>query len=111
MPYREFKIEKVFYSIGEVAELFDLPTSTLRYWEQEFTVLKPKRNKKGTRYYTKKDIENLRLIHHLVKERGMTLKGAKQKIRENREDLDNSHEIVKKLQHIRSLLVRIRDEM
>ena len=111
MPYREFNIEKVFYSIGEVAELFDLPTSTLRYWEQEFTTLKPKRNKKGTRYYTKKDIEQLRLIHHLVKERGMTLKGAKQKIRENKDDVENSSEIVRKLQHIRSLLVRIRDEM
>lgn len=111
MPYKEFKIEKVFYSIGEVAEMFELQASTLRYWEQEFSVLKPKRNKKGTRYYTRKDIENLRLIHHLVKERGLTIKGARQKIKENREDLDNSHAVIKKLQHIRSLLVRIRDEM
>ncbi|MEA1878652.1 MAG: MerR family transcriptional regulator [Bacteroidota bacterium] len=111
MPYKEFKIEKVFYSIGEVAEMFELQASTLRYWEQEFSVLKPKRNKKGTRYYTRKDIENLRLIHHLVKERGLTIKGARQKIKENRGDLDNSHAVIKKLQHIRSLLVRIRDEM
>ncbi len=111
MPYKEFKIEKVFYSIGEVAEMFELQASTLRYWEQEFSVLKPKRNKKGTRYYTKKDIDNLRLIHHLVKERGLTIKGAKQKIKENRGDLDNSHKVIQKLQHIRSLLVRIRDEM
>lgn len=111
MPYKEFKIEKVFYSIGEVAEMFDLQTSTLRYWEQEFTILKPKRNKKGTRHYTKKDIENLSLIHHLVKERGLTIKGAKQKLKENREDLDHSHEVIQRLQHIRTLLVKIRDEM
>lgn len=111
MPYKEIKIEKVFYSIGEVAEIFELQASTLRYWEQEFSVLKPKRNKKGTRYYTKKDIDNLRLIHHLVKERGLTIKGAKQKIKENRSDLDNSHEVVKRLQRIRSILVKIRDEM
>lgn len=91
--------------------MFELQASTLRYWEQEFSVLKPKRNKKGTRYYTKKDIDNLRLIHHLVKERGLTIKGAKQKIKENRGDLDNSHKVIQKLQHIRSLLVRIRDEM
>lgn len=111
MPYKEFKIEKVFYSIGEVAEMFELQASTLRYWEQEFSVLKPRRNKKGTRYYTKKDIDNLRLIYHLVKERGLTIKGAKLKIKDNRADLDNSHEVVIKLQRIRSMLVKIRDEM
>ena len=111
MPYKEFNIEKVFYSIGEVAEKFDLPTSTLRYWEQEFSILKPKRNRTGTRFYTKKDIETLELIFHLVKERGMTLKGAKQKIRENKDELDSTQQVVRKLHHIRSLLVRIREEM
>lgn len=111
MPYKEPNIEKVFYSIGEVAEMFSLPASTLRYWEQEFSVLKPKRNKKGTRYFTKKDIENLHLIYHLVKERGMTLNGAKLKIRENKDDLNQNVKVVKKLQDIRDLLIRIRDEI
>ncbi len=91
--------------------MFELPASTIRYWEQEFSILKPKRNKKGTRYYTKKDIDNLQLINHLVKERGMTLKGAKQKIRDNREDLDQNVQVVRKLQQIRDLLVNIRDEI
>lgn len=91
--------------------MFDLPASTLRFWEQEFSILKPKRNKKGTRYYTKKDIENLHVIYHLVKERGMTLKGAMQKIRENKEDLDQNVQVVKKLQQIRDLLIHIRDEI
>jgi DNA-binding transcriptional MerR regulator len=83
----------------------------LRYWEQEFTILKPKRNSKGTRYYTKKDIDNLHIIYHLVKERGMTLKGAKQKIRENKDDLDQNVQVVKKLQQIKELLIHIRDEI
>lgn len=91
--------------------MFSLPASTLRYWEQEFSILKPKRNKKGTRYYTQKDIESLHLISHLLKERGMTLKGAKQKIKENREDLDQNVTVVRKLQQIRNLLINIRDEI
>ena len=91
--------------------MFNLPGSTLRYWEQEFSILKPKRNSKGTRYYTKKDIENLHLIYHLVKERGMTLKGAQQKIRENRDDLDQNVQVVAKLQQIKKLLIQIRDEI
>jgi len=111
LPYKEPNIEKVFYSIGEVAEMFSLPASTLRYWEQEFSILKPKRNKKGTRYFTKKDIDNLHLIYQLVKERGMTLKGAKLKIKENKDDLDQNVQVVKKLQDIRELLIRIRDEI
>ena len=91
--------------------MFALPASTIRYWEQEFTHLKPKRNKKGTRYYTKKDLDSLHLIYHLVKERGLTLKGARQKIKENRDDLDQNVQVVKKLQQIKELLVHIRDEI
>lgn len=91
--------------------MFSLPASTIRYWEQEFTILKPKRNKKGTRYFTKKDIENLHLIYHLVKERGLTLNGARQKIKENKDDLDQNIKVVKKLQDIKELLIRIRDEI
>ena len=111
MPFKEPKIEKVFYSIGEVSEMFDLPTSTLRYWEQEFTMLNPKRNSKGTRYYTKKDIDQIKLIHQLVKERGLTIKGAKQKIKHHREDLDQTQEVVNKLKVIRERLIRMREEL
>ena len=91
--------------------MFDLPASTIRFWESEFSILKPKRNKKGTRYYTKKDIDTLHLIYHLVKERGLTLKGAKQKIRDNKDDIDQNVEVVKKLRQIRDLLIHIRDEI
>ncbi len=91
--------------------MFDLPASTIRYWEQEFSILKPKRNSKGTRYYTKKDLDSLHLIYYLLKERGLTLKGAKQKIKENKDDVDQNVQVVKKLQKIRDLLVHIRDEI
>ncbi|HBS88568.1 MAG: MerR family transcriptional regulator [Bacteroidetes bacterium GWF2_38_335] len=101
--------EKLYYSIGEVAEMFKVNQSLIRFWEKEFTIIKPYRNKKGTRYFTKKDIDNFHLIFHLVKERGLTLKGAKAKLRENREDQEQNFEVVKKLKEIKELLVEMRD--
>ena len=80
MPYKEPKIEKLFYSIGEVAQMFKVNTSLIRYWEKEFDIIRPKKNKKGNRLFTKEDVENFHVIFHLVKERGMTLKGAQQKM-------------------------------
>ena len=85
MPYKEKKVEKLYYSIGEVARIFDVNTSLIRFWEKEFDIIKPKKNKKGNRFFTKQDIDNFHLIYHLVKERGMTLNGAKKKIKENKE--------------------------
>src|SRR6185503_11931367 len=77
MPYKEKEIEKIYYTIGEVAEMFQVNTSHIRFWSNEFDVIKPSTNKKGNRLYTQSDIENLRKIYHLVKEKGFTLKGAK----------------------------------
>ena len=71
MPYKEKKIEKLYYSIGEVAEILQVNTSLIRFWEKNFTIIKPHKNKKGNRYFTKEDIENLKLIYHLVKEQRM----------------------------------------
>jgi DNA-binding transcriptional MerR regulator len=77
MPYKEREIEKIFYTIGEVAKMFDVNTSHIRFWSKQFDVIKPATNKKGNRMYTMGDIENFRVIYHLVKEKGFTLKGAK----------------------------------
>ena len=77
MPYKEKEIEKIFYSIGEVAKMFDVNTSHIRFWSKQFDVIKPATNKKGNRMYTMVDIENFKVIYHLVKEKGFTLKGAK----------------------------------
>lgn len=108
---KEQKLDKLYYTIGEVADMFNVRTSLIRYWEKEFSVLRPKKNKKGNRLFTPKDIDNLHLIYHLVKERGMTLKGAQMKLRENKEDTLNNFEVVKRLKEIRQELMNIKDEM
>lgn len=111
MPYKKPKIEKVFYSIGEVAEMFGVNTSNIRFWENEFDVLKPFKNKKGNRMFTKEDLENLKIIYHLLKERGLTIKGAQMKLKENKEDTLQNFEVVSRLQEIRQMLVDIKEEL
>lgn len=111
MPYKKPQIEKIYYTIGEVAKMFDVNTSHIRYWEKEFDVLKPFKNKKGNRLFTNKDLEHLKLIHHLVKEKGLTIKGAKQKLKDNKEETVDNHEMVDRLQAIRQMLIDIRDEL
>jgi len=111
MPYKEPKIEKLYYSIGEVADMFDVNASLIRFWEKEFDVIKPRKNKKGNRLFTKDDVDNFHIIYHLVKERGMTLKGAQKKMKENRDDTLNNFEVIKSLNNIRSLLIEIRKEL
>lgn len=103
--------QKLYYSIGEVAGMFNVNSSLIRYWEKRFSVINPKKNKKGNRFFTEKDIKNFKLIYHLVKERGMTLKGAEQKLRENREDTVNNSEVIDRLKDIKQQLLDLRDEV
>ncbi len=111
MPYKEKEIEKLYYSIGEVAEMFDVNTSLIRFWEKEFDIIKPHKNKKGNRLFTKPDVDNFHIIYHLVKEKGLTLKGAKLKLKENKEDTINNIEVIKSLTQIKNLLLEIKDEL
>ena len=111
MPYKEKPTEKLFYRIGEAADMFDVNVSLIRFWEKEFDILRPKKNKKGNRMFTKKDVDNLTIIYHLVKERGFTLEGAKQKLKENKGDTIDNIEIVNHLKDIRGFLVRLRQEL
>lgn len=111
MPYIEKKVEKLYYSIGEVAAMFNVNTSLIRFWEKEFDVIKPKKNKKGNRFFTKDDIDNFHLIYHLVKEKGMTLTGAKKKLKENKEDTQNNFEVIKSLTEIKKLLLDIKENL
>lgn len=101
-------LTKLYYSIGEVAEMFNVNTSLIRFWEKEFDILKPKKNKKGNRLFTKTDIENLQLIYHLVKERGYTLEGAKQKLKDNKNDVVNNHEIIMSLTRVKEFLLELK---
>ena len=89
--------------------MFKVNTSLIRFWEKEFDVIKPQKNKKGNRFFTQQDIENFHLIYHLVKERGMTLKGAQRKLKENREDTIHNFEIINNLKNIREVLLEIKD--
>ena len=109
MPYKEKPIEKLYYSIGEVAQSLDVNVSLIRFWEKQFDILQPKKNKKGNRMFTAADFEILKLIYHLVKERGFTLEGAKNKLIENKEDTINNFEIVSRLKEIRNFLVELKE--
>ncbi len=111
MPYKEPKIEKLYYTIGEVAKMFDVNTSLIRFWEKEFDIIKPHKNKKGNRLFTPQDVDNFHLIYHLVKEKGMTLKGAEKKLKENRTDTIENFEVVKRLKEIRETLVEIKESL
>ena len=111
MPYKEKPVKKLYYSISEVANLFDVNTSLIRFWEKEFDIIKPKKNKKGNRMFTKQDIDNFHIIYHLVKERGLTLKGAKSKLKENKDDTINNFEVIKSLKEIKKMLINIKENL
>ena len=91
--------------------MFDVNTSLIRFWEKEFDIIKPKKNKKGNRLFTKKDVENFHIIFHLVKERGFTLEGAKKKLKDNKDGTIENVEIVKSLQKIKSFLIELKEEL
>jgi DNA-binding transcriptional MerR regulator len=105
VPYKDKEIEKLYYSIGEVAEMFNVSKSLIRFWETEFEILKPRKSQKGNRLFTKKDIENLRVIYFLVKEKGYTLEGARMKLKEGGvENMEETVELVDKLRNVRNFL-------
>lgn len=106
--------EKLFYSMGEVAEMFDVNASLIRHWESQFSVIRPKRNKKGNRLFSPQDVENLKLIYHLVKERGMTLEGAKKALKQKpatEGGVQRDAELMERLQRIRAPLVEVREDL
>lgn len=105
--------EKIFYTMGEVAEMFDVNTSLLRHWESQFPILRPKRNKKGNRLFTPQDVEHLKMIYHLVKECGMTLDGARKVLRKEgaATAVERDTQLMEHLQRIRSLLVEVREDL
>lgn len=111
MPYKEKVIEKSYFTIGEVAELFNVSTSLIRFWEQEFEILQPKKNKKGNRLFTRKDLDNLRIIYTLVKERGFTLKGAKEKLKSHSSEVSKSIQIKESLLKIKGFLIELKENL
>ncbi|MCQ2249637.1 MAG: MerR family transcriptional regulator [Bacteroidales bacterium] len=105
-------LDKLYYSIGEVAKMFDANASQIRYWEKEFQIIKPKKNNKGNRQFTKKDIENIKKIHFLVKDRGMTLEGAKKHLKSHtQEDGVANFEVIKILQDMKKKLLEMKEAL
>lgn len=111
MAYKEKEIEKLYFSIGEVAEMFSVAPSLIRFWESEFDLIKPKKNRKGNRQFTKEDIDNVRTIYHLVKEKGFTLQGAKDMLRNDTQAVKDKMEMLDSLKRVRSFLMEMRDKL
>ncbi len=103
--------EKRYYKIGEVAKAFNVNTSLVRFWEKEFDVIKPKKNAKGNRLFTADDITNFKLIYNLVKERGFTLEGAKQKLKKNPDSTIHHHELITRLESVKAELIKIKNQL
>ncbi len=111
MAYKEKEIEKLYYSIGEVAELFNVAPSLIRFWESEFDIIKPKKNRKGNRQFTKEDIDSVRTIYHLVKEKGFTLNGAKDMLKNDVQGVKDKMEMIESLKKVRKFLKDLSKEL
>jgi DNA-binding transcriptional MerR regulator len=107
----EDNLSKKFYRIGDVAEILGVPASTLRFWEKEFTVIKPKRNAKNIRVYTAKDIETIKMIYYLVKEKGLKLDAAQAMIKRNRDGINKQHEVVERLKNVKEELLKLENAL
>lgn len=111
MSPEQQKPAKLFYSIGEVASMFDVNTSLIRFWEKEFDIIKPKKNKKGNRLFTQEDVDNFHVIYNLAKERGYTLDGVKRKLKKNREETFANAEVIASLKNLKKFLIGIREQL
>ncbi len=105
----ELNSEKLYYTMGEASAILNVAPSLLRFWEKEFDVIAPKKNKKGNRLYTKSDIETLKLIYFLTREQGHTLQGAREKLKSSRESAERNRQIMESLKKVRQFLVEMKD--
>jgi DNA-binding transcriptional MerR regulator len=111
MPYKERDISKLYYTMGEVSAMFDVNPSLIRFYEKEFEVLQPKKNKKGNRLFTPEDLENLKIIFHLIKDKGYTLAGAKDHLKQNMHDIKDSQRVIASLENLKKFLLEVREQL
>jgi DNA-binding transcriptional MerR regulator len=112
MPYHEdHEITKRYYTMGEVSELFGVNASQVRFYEKEFEILQPKKNKKGNRLFTAEDVENLKIIFHLVKEKGFTLQGAKEHLKGNKEVVKENQRFIDSLESLKQFLLEVKEQL
>ena len=110
-PYREKEIKKLFYTIGEVSKILNVNVSLIRFWDNEFDIIKPKKNKKGNRLFSENDLKNLKIIHHLLKNNGFTIKGAKKALKSKKNDFQKNIFLKDKLLEFKKFLVSLRDSL
>lgn len=111
MPYKEREINKLYYTMGEVTELFGVNASQIRFYEKEFDILHPKKNKKGNRLFSVEDVENLKIIFHLVKEKGFTLQGAKEHLKGNKEGVKENQKVIDSLERLKAFLLEVKEQL
>jgi DNA-binding transcriptional MerR regulator len=111
MPYKEREINKLYYTMGEVSAMFDVNQSLIRFYEKEFDVLQPKKNKKGNRNFTPEDIENLKVIFHLIRDKGYTLNGAKEHLKNNSSETKDTQKVISSLENLKNFLLEVRDQL
>ena len=111
MPYKEREINKLYYTMGEVTAMFGVNASQIRFYEREFDIIQPKKNKKGNRLFTKEDIANLKIIFNLVKDKGYTLQGARDYIRSNKNEVKENQRVVDSLERLKTFLIEVRDSL
>lgn len=111
MPSIDENPDRLYYTIGEVADMFSVNASLIRFWEKEFDAIRPTKNKKGNRLFTAADIKTFKTIHHLVKERGFTLEGARQHMREKKNKPDDNAAVIEKLKAIRKAMVELKSTL
>jgi len=111
MPYKEHDITKRYYTMGEVTEMFDVNASQIRFYEKEFDILQPKKNKKGNRLFTPEDVENLKIIFHLVKDKGYTLQGAKDHLKNNKSEVKENQKVIDSLERLKTFLLQVKEQL
>jgi DNA-binding transcriptional MerR regulator len=111
MPYKEREISKMYYTMGEVSNMFDVNQSLIRFYEKEFDVLQPKKNKKGNRYFTNEDLQNLKIIFHLIRDKGYTIQGAKDYLKNNMDDSKDNYRVINSLENLKKFLIEVRDQL
>ncbi len=111
MPYKEKEISKLYYPIGEVAEMFEVNTSMIRFYEKEFDILQPKKNAKGNRLFRPEDIANLKIIFHLIKDKGFTIQGAKEHLKANKNEVVEQQKVIDALEKLKSFMIELKDQL
>ncbi|SKB58191.1 DNA-binding transcriptional regulator, MerR family [Parapedobacter luteus] len=111
MPYKEREINKLYYTMGEVTAMFGVNASQIRFYEREFDVIQPKKNKKGNRLFTPEDIANLKIIFNLVKDKGYTLQGARDYLKNNKSEARENQRVIDSLQRLKAFLLEVRDSL